>query len=224
MIERLFRIAILHSHRLFRESLGVCLSRNDRTFVVCAVPAVETDYRTVCGHTPDVVLLEWDAAGTAYGLARQIIGHSADAKIVMMGVPNAEADIMACIESAGASAYLLQDGSLDDLLRILDALSRGETVCSPRIARLLFSRVQALSGDHGGGGSDEGTGLTPREREIIGLIEQGLCNKEIAVSLRIEVQTVKNHVHNILDKLQLQDRQAAARYARERGFLTLSGH
>lgn len=219
MNDRLLRIGVLHSLRLLRETVGACLNRDERTLVVGMAPAVEVECRALCAQEPDVILLEWDGTGHAHEMARQIRAWSPSAKILMMGVPETDADIMACIESAGAAAYLLQSASLEDLTEIVDALSRGETVCSPRIAQLLFSRVRTLSSDHGAGWSTDEAGLTPREREIIGLIEKGLCNKEIAVSLRIEVQTVKNHVHNILDKLHVQDRQAAARYARAQGLV-----
>lgn len=109
------------------------------------------------------------------------------------------------------------------LVRTIEALAKGETLYSPRVVQMLFSRASALAGHNGASSTDYAGGLTPRAREIIGLIERGLCNKEIAVHLSIEVQTVKNHVHNILDKLQLQDRREAARYARERGLLA-RGH
>jgi len=87
---------------------------------------------------------------------------------------------------------------------------RGEAVCSPRVAGALLRRIAALATD---GRSDRVPAhLTKREREIMGLIDEGLSNKEIAKRLRIEVATVKNHVHNILEKLQVHRRgEAAAR-------------
>lgn len=218
------RVGVIHRHRLLRESLVWCLAQQPHISVVCESSVQDTDYRDLCQYDPHFVLLEWDGVeGRCVTLARQILTISPQIKIVMMGVPNTEAAIMSCIETAGAAAYLLEDPSLEDVLGTVGALIRGETVCSPRIAQLLFSRVSELARHEGVPRHDDEAGLTPREREIIGLIERGLCNKEIAVHLCIEVQTVKNHVHNILDKLQLQDRQAAARYARERGLVSKGG-
>ena len=129
---------------------------------------------------------------------------------------------MACIE-AGVAGYVSQDVSLEDLVKHIRMVAVGETFCSPKVAGLLFSRVAesarerhrllALSSGH----------LTRREQDVVALIEEGLSNKEIAVRLNIETATVKNHIHNILERLQLDNRQAAARYARERGLLRRGG-
>jgi DNA-binding NarL/FixJ family response regulator len=145
--------------------------------------------------------------------------HETKPKLLVVGVPDSEIDILHCIEAGGASGYVLKDASLGDLLSNIEAIKRGETLCSPRIAGLAFRRVSTLA--HGNNGDRQGitSGLTRREEQIIKLVEEGLTNKEIAVDLRIEVSTVKNHVHNILDKLQLQDRYAAARRCKELGVL-----
>src|SRR5881296_1366294 len=91
--------------------------------------------------------------------------------------------------------------------------SRGVAICSPRVAACLLRRVAALAAGHGG--DLPRAQLTNREREIVRLIDNGLSNKEIARALGIEVATVKNHVHNILEKLQVHRRGEAA--ARVRG-------
>jgi DNA-binding NarL/FixJ family response regulator len=135
----------------------------------------------------------------------------------MIGVPDAEADVLACIEVGGASGYLLQDTSLEALINNVRAIAIGEALCSPRIASLAFSRIAALARQRTGQNSGKLACLTGRESQIIALIESGLTNKEIALRLNIEVPTVKNHVHNILDKLQLAGRREVAKYARERG-------
>ena len=77
--------------------------------------------------------------------------------------------------------------------------------------------MSALARQANGTGVNQPQYLTRREQDIIESIEKGLCNKEIAVRLGIEVSTVKNHVHNILDKLKLQDRRSAVRYVKEHG-------
>jgi DNA-binding NarL/FixJ family response regulator len=218
--EDVIRVGIIHRHRLLRDSLSCYLSQREAISVVYAASGWELDEREMAALNAQVLLLECDQASRApMQAAKQLHASAPETKIVMMDVPDREADILSCIEDTGASGYLLRDASAEDVLRTVEALAKGETLCSPRIAHLLFSRVSSLAHRDGGLGLDDETGLTRREREIIGLIERGLCNKEIAVHLCIEVQTVKNHVHNILDKLQLQDRREAARYARERGLV-----
>ncbi len=115
------------------------------------------------------------------------------------------------------NAYSSVDASLDDLLNNIHAVMRGETVCSPRIASLAFDRMAALSRRVSAvkvSANNEAC-LTRREAEIAQLIDEGLSNKEIAVRLHIEVSTVKNHVHNILDKLHLHNRYSAVKYLKE---------
>lgn len=135
----------------------------------------------------------------------------------MIGVPDKEEDILACIEQEGAAGYLLMNASLDDLLMSIDAVMKGEALCSPRIASLAFDRVSTLARQVDNVHSVNENRLTRRETEIVKLIDDGLSNKEIAVRLNIEVSTVKNHVHNILDKLQLRDRHSAASYIKTQG-------
>ena len=136
-----------------------------------------------------------------------------DAHVVALGVPEDESEVIACAE-AGAAGLVTLEGSLDDLEAMLESVGRGETLCSPRVAAALLRRVAALADDHAASGHAR---LTAREREIVQLVDRGLSNKEIARELQIELTTVKNHVHNILDKLHVRRRaDAAARVRRGR--------
>ena len=101
---------------------------------------------------------------------------------------------------------------MEELLRTLRTASQGEVHCSPRIARLLVRRVAALTGS--GPQPGENLPLTRRQRDIAALIERGASNKEIAIRLGIEVATVKNHVHDLLRKLQVNRRGEVAAVAR----------
>jgi DNA-binding NarL/FixJ family response regulator len=127
-------------------------------------------------------------------------------------------EIMQCIE-AGAAGYVLKEASLDHLVDTIRSVHRGESFCSPKMTASLFSRIAELASEKMPKIPANAVKLTTRELEIINLISEGLPNKEIAQRLFIETQTVKNHVHNILDKLQLQNRLEAVHYARERNLL-----
>jgi DNA-binding NarL/FixJ family response regulator len=126
-----------------------------------------------------------------------------------MGVDSDPRHILPLIE-AGAAGYLTSDGPLHELVSTMAAVARGEMPCSPGLAAALGRRVVMLAA-----ASDppaEALVLTRREREVADLIEEGLSNKEIARRLSISVMTVKNHVHRLLDKLQVRRRgEAAAR-------------
>ncbi len=118
-----------------------------------------------------------------------------------------EQDVIACAE-AGISAFVPREGSTEDLINAVRQAIRGELVCSPRVTALLFDRVAALSA--GRIKSIDGHALTAREKEIVSLVERGLSNKEIARRLSVGTATVKNHVHNILEKLHIHRRGEVA--------------
>ncbi len=128
-------------------------------------------------------------------------------KIVAIAVREIEHDIIACAE-AGVTGYVPREASIADLIAAVMGAVQGELKCSPRIARSLFRRVSVLA-RAGAVTSGDLRSLTPREVQIARLIHQGMSNKEIALKLCIEVATVKNHVHNILEKLQVKNRREA---------------
>jgi DNA-binding NarL/FixJ family response regulator len=138
-----------------------------------------------------------------------------EVKVIILGMPDLTEEIMTCIE-AGAAGYVLKEASFEYLVESIHSVQRGEPFCSPRMAASLFSRVAELAREKI---PENAIKLTRREVEVINKIAEGFSNKEIAYKLSIELQTVKNHVHNILDKLQLQNRLEAVQYARERKLL-----
>ncbi len=216
------RVAILHRDGLYRDSLGHCLMQLEPFSIVYSASGMDGLSEALFVGKPDLLIQE-------FGLCRRRETCCCEApptalfriKTIVIGVPNKEEDILTCIEQEGAAGYLLMNASLDDLLLSIDAVMKGETLCSPRIAGLAFDRVSTLARqvDHTHSVSD--SRLTRRETEIVKLIDHGLSNKEIAVRLHIEVSTVKNHVHNILDKLHLRSRYSAVKYAKAQG-LTVS--
>jgi DNA-binding NarL/FixJ family response regulator len=133
-------------------------------------------------------------------------------------MPDLNQEIMACIE-AGAAGYVLKEATIDYLVETIRAVYQGESFCSPRLAASLFSRIAELVSERRPAIAPGAIKLTAREVEIIKEIAEGLSNQEIAQRLSIQPQTVKNHIHNILDKLQLHNRLEAVHYARERNLL-----
>jgi two-component system nitrate/nitrite response regulator NarL len=119
----------------------------------------------------------------------------------------------------GAMAYVPRDASLADLIATIERTARGELQCSAQVAAGMIRRVWALAkvaGDRNAGrlGSAH---LTPREREIMRLIDQGMSNKDIARHLGIGIATAKSHVHHILEKLNVRGRSQAAARLRHSG-------
>jgi len=153
------------------------------------------------------------AEGSALTLVEQAKQSYPQLKILVMGLVNTEAVIMRYIE-AGALGYTLLEESLDDLLARVDAAVKEEAFVAPEVAAALINRIADLSEMLAEVGMvpehyDE---LTEREREILNLIATGMTNQEISDQLTIEVGTVKNHIHNIFDKLNVSSRKDASLY------------
>lgn len=217
-MEARISVGLLHPNRLWREVLGIALSLRPNLMVVRQASRPE-ELWVHSDTVPRVVLIDLGLPERE-GLqqTQEVSRVWPQVGILLTGMTELESDVLAACE-AGATAYLPNDASFDQLVQHLEAVAIGETPCTPKVAALLFSRVRDGAREMQRLRSLGLAHLTRRELEIIALIDQGLSNKEIAVRLDIEVQTVKNHVHNVLDKLELDGRQAAVRFARERGLL-----
>lgn len=204
------RVAIATDVCLYREGLAFSLAKRAETDVVGTAAALDETVELVRRERPDVLLLDMATADAPRVVHDAREAHP-EVRVVALAIVETEEVVLRCAE-AGVAGYVSRSASLDDLVETLGSVARGELVCSRTIAGSLFRRVGALSGPR----EDPALArLTPREREIAALIGQGLSNKEIARRLRIGLSTVKNHVHNLLEKLQVPGRSAAA--ARLRG-------
>jgi DNA-binding NarL/FixJ family response regulator len=204
---------VLANVRLYREGLTRLLSGYQALAVVGAAPLNADSLRHIASKHPDVVLLE-AAAACETQVVQDLARIAPYAKIVAYGVVDEEKQALRCAE-VGVAAFVSGEASGEQLISAILGVGRGEFSCSPRVTALLVRRVRALAQ---GLAPDLGNPqLTPRERGIISLIAEGLSNKEIGVRLGIELCTVKNHVHHILEKLHVTRRsQAVARVRRSR--------
>jgi DNA-binding NarL/FixJ family response regulator len=132
--------------------------------------------------------------------------------VLMLGLAESRAEVIQYIE-AGAAGYVLQDDSVEDMLEAIRAAQNEAALVSPEIAAALMSRINELAQLFTDTSNmPKSPDLTPREREVLELVGQGLTNKQIADQLVIQVGTVKNHVHSILDKLDVDNRHDAATF------------
>jgi two-component system, NarL family, nitrate/nitrite response regulator NarL len=204
-------IIIVSDTRLYRESLALGLARADRVVVVGVADTVASALTCIEEKNPDVALLDF-AMPDALALPHAIAAAQKRVKVVAFSVADTEDEVCECAE-AGIAGYVARNGSKEDLIAAVENAVRGEVLCSPRVAASLFRRLAAKVQTTGQRPPE--APLTGREQDIIALIDRGLSNKEIARQLKISLPTVKNHVHNILEKLQVRRRGAAAALLRE---------
>ena len=200
--ERSPRVLVVSPVRLFREGIGLVLrTRGLRRVVVSSDLTVLEAIRDAAA---DVVILDVTRP-SMFPIMRDVATRYAHVRLLALGVGESDGDVLACAE-AGAAGYISVEMGADELLVAIENARRDELVCSPRIAALLFRRHAARSARPASGDSR----LTRREQEVLTLVDDGLSNKEIAARLHISPTTVKNHVHRILEKLQVRRRGAAA--------------
>ena len=203
---RTISVLIVADVRLYREGLAASLSSRDH-LQVFAVSATRLDAATRARElAPDVVIVDI-ATRESLELIRDL-HDQVPTKILAFAVEEVTSDILECAE-AGAAGYVTAEASIDDLVSAIERIARGELVCSPRVAAKLFGRISERSGRHVTDASETKT-LTTRERQVLQLIRQGHSNKEIAQKLCIAEPTVKNHVHHLLEKLEVTTRAQAA--------------
>lgn len=198
-------VLIVSQVRLHREGLARTLAQRPgvhRVHTAADVPEALAQAASLC---PAVVLLDL-SAGFDCSLAGELQAACPSTQVVVLGIEAEEDAILACVE-AGASGYLSRDGSLDDLVTTIHSVAQDKLPCSPRISAALARRVARLANPQGGPGRQR---LTARERRVLALVRCGRSNREIAAALDISVCTVKNHVHNILTKLNVATRAQAA--------------
>jgi two-component system, NarL family, nitrate/nitrite response regulator NarL len=206
---RAITVAIVAPIRLHREGLLWALDADTRVAVVGTASSVAEALGVLSEERVDAVVLDVGAAGRSS--ARDLINRFPTVRVVALAVDQTPSNIVEWGE-AGIAGLVTADDSVADLIETIVRASRDELVCSPRAAGALLRRVHALAA---GGNGD--ASLTRREIEIAQLIERGLRNKEIASRLGIELTTVKNHVHRILEKLNATRRADAAAHIRRVG-------
>lgn len=212
------RLLILGDKGICREALAASLGRDRRFDVVAVAAGVEETLAVLELVETDVVLVDTRMPEGVESV-RILATAAPQVRVVALGVPEVEHEVIGLAE-AGASAYVTRDGSIEDLACVVESVERGEVLCSPGMAAGLFRRVATLARDRGLDPIEER--LTARELDVLRLIEEGLSNKEIAAALSIELPTVKNHVHRILEKLKVHRRSEAAARARRLGLMRLS--
>jgi DNA-binding NarL/FixJ family response regulator len=208
------RLFVVHHTPLIASIMTSVLTDEPDIRVVGHATGVEDTLQLLEENRVDVVLVAARLPHNgALKLTEAIAGEWPEIKVLVVGVPRSESLILQYVK-AGAAGYVLQDVAIDRLLQNIRAAYQDQALISPRIAAALMAHVQELSQVTARDDLDISAlrDLTPREREVLALIGEGLTNQEIAAQLFIEVGTVKNHVHNVLKKLDVASRYDAAAF------------
>jgi two-component system, NarL family, response regulator DevR len=208
------RVLVVDDHEVVREGLVALLDRREAFSVVAQAGTAAEAIEAARTHRPDLVIMDVRLPdGSGIEATREIRAENPAIRVLMLtSYPDEEAVLAAII--AGASGYLLKQIHGRDLIAALEAVGRGESLLDPAVTEKVLERIRGIAR---GTYRDELAQLTRQEQTILGLVAEGLTNKEIAAQIFLSDKTVKNYVSSILAKLNLQRRtQAAAYVARHR--------
>ncbi len=205
------RVVVVDDQELFRRGLTMLLAAEAGIEVVGEADDGDQGIELAARSQPDVVLLDVrmprrSGIEACLTIKEKVPG----AKIIMLTVSDEEADLYEAVKG-GASGYLLKDSSIDEVAQAVRVVAEGQSLISPSMAVKLIDEFKQMSRPERAAGAQ--LRLTDRELEVLRQVAEGLNNREIARRLFISENTVKNHVRNILEKLQLHSRMEAVMYA-----------
>ena len=210
---------MVDDQELFRRGLIMLLSGDADIEVIGEASDGITATELAVKTAPDVILLDVRMPRrTGVEACRGIKEAVPSAKIIMLTVSDEEADLYDSVKN-GASGYLLKDSSIEEVAQAIRVVNEGQSLISPSMAVKLIDEFKQMAKPE----REQGPALrlTERELEVLRLVAKGLNNREVAKELFISENTVKNHVRNILEKLQLHSRMEAVMYAMREKLLDL---
>ena len=212
--ERPINILLVNEIRLMGNVITAALEDEPDIHVIASVTNIDEALKIIEENAVDVALVSTRLPDQgALKLTQAITDLAPATKVLALGMTEEKKRVLRYVE-AGAAGYVLKDDSLDDMIETIRAAEEGEVFVSPKIAAAMMERLSDLAqmfSDVENSVTDDAD-LTDRELEVLELIGEGLTNQQISERLVIEVGTVKNHVHSILEKLNVSSRGEAAAY------------
>jgi DNA-binding NarL/FixJ family response regulator len=209
-------VLLAYNERLVREAIAGVLQQAG-SVVLDQTHVIDQLQQRVRQHNPDLLLLDWELLegkiDTLHALAREF----PDSRIVILLSPAQPSPFVSTLLEAGVRGCLSLNLSFDELIESLNMVAQGDIIISRGIVEQLVQRL-----DQGNDPEELFNSLSERQREVISLVVNGMTNREIASTLIITENTVKVHLRNILDKLDLRNRQQLAAFAAQSGLASLN--
>jgi DNA-binding NarL/FixJ family response regulator len=212
------RVLLVDDHDLFRTGLAKLLTEQG-VHVIGEAPSGDKALRLVDELTPDVVIMDLNMPGiTGVEATREISASTPRTRVVVLTISEDDDDIVDAI-MAGACGYLLKNATVQELVAGIAAAAEGDSLISPQVGTKVLQTLRAQTTGVRRGGEPPRIELSERELDVLRLIAIGKDNAQIAKELFISPKTVKNHISNILMKLQIENRIQAAVYAVRSGIV-----
>ncbi len=210
---------ILAGNRLLREALARILNKRNDLFVVGGAALSSQSIQEVADSGAQVLILDLGTNVTAVcQLIRELRNAIPKLRVLMIGMSEDE-DVFLQVVRAGAVGFMLKDASAMEVVAAVRSVAQDEGVCPPRLCLSLIRYVSRQSTLVPNVRVKLQLGLSRREQQLLPLIAQGLTNKEIATQLFLSEQTVKNHIHRMLEKIGVSDRLTVVELCRMQGLL-----
>lgn len=210
----MINVLLVHENKLMLNMVSSALEEDPDISIISRLTRIEDAMTAVDQEPIDIIMISSGLPEEgANQLLKKIAQHDNDLDLVLLGVTETRQEILQYIE-AGATAYVTKDSSIQDMLDAIHKTYQGQVETPPRITAALIDRLSEYArifSDLKMGAVDRAR-LTDREMNVLELLAKDMTNYEIADELVIEVGTVKNHVHSILTKLNVESRDEAANY------------
>jgi DNA-binding NarL/FixJ family response regulator len=216
-----FHVGICHQNRLFRECLSLALAVDEQLDVTLMVEPNAEALVAPLQEGLDILLIEASLPNMMAFRSGQAQRTTDKSLRTILLISSSSPELIEASLQAGANGCVLGDDGFDDLRQAIQNVVSGQSYCSPEVAYRLFTQTGSLGQPSRRVAGGEGCRLTFREVEVLRLIERrNLGNKQIARELQVSIYTIKNHVHNIISKLDVKDRQTAVHHAVRQGLLS----
>ena len=214
--EQVIKVLLADGKEISREGLAKLLEGQEHIEVISQCSNGGEAVKKTEELQPNVALIDTNISNCNSGEAtRRISESSPKVKVALLTDSKSEQELFSAIES-GITGYLQKDIKFDDLIKSIELIGKGEVVISPPLGEKLVGKFASMSKKE----TESQGGLTKREIEIMRLLTRGATNKEIAETLFITENTTKVHIKNILEKLQLRNRQQLVAFAVQHGLIT----